>query len=122
MSVSVAESVIMEALWRRSPLTAEEIIAEIAPSKGWGVATVKTLLNRLLKKKAICAVRDGRRFLYSPSLAREDYLNRESRSLVDRLFEGRLSSLVLHFSEHEQLSAADIAELKRLVAELDDGH
>jgi BlaI family penicillinase repressor len=120
MRVSAAESVVMEALWRRHPLSAEEIVSEVAAEQGWSEATVKTLLNRLLTKEAVTAARDGRRYLYSPKLARTDYVNEESRNLIDRLFEGRLASLVTHFSEREQLSAEDIAELKRLIAELDD--
>jgi BlaI family penicillinase repressor len=120
MRVSAAESVVMEALWRRHPLSAEEIVSEVASEQGWSEATVKTLLNRLLTKEAVTAARDGRRYLYSPKLARTDYVNEESRNLIDRLFEGRLASLVTHFSEREQLSAEDIAELKRLIAELDD--
>lgn len=120
MNISDAESIVMEALWRQSPLTAEEIVAQIAAPQGWEVATVKTLLNRLLTKAAIRAERDGRRYRYSPILKREDYVSRQSRGLVDRLFDGRVSSLVMHFSEHEKLSAAEIVELKRLVAELDN--
>lgn len=120
MRVSAAESVVMEALWRRHPLSAEEIVADVAAEQGWSEATVKTLLNRLLTKAAVTATRDGRRYLYSPKLARADYVSAESRNLIDRLFEGRLASLVTHFSEREQLSAEDIAELKRLIAELDD--
>jgi predicted transcriptional regulator len=120
MRVSTAESVVMEALWRRHPKSAEDIVAEVAAGQGWSEATVKTLLNRLLAKDAITAERDGRRYLYSPKLARADYVDEESTSLIDRLFEGRLSSLVSHFSEREKLSADDIAELKRLIAELDD--
>jgi predicted transcriptional regulator len=120
MRVSTAESVIMEALWRRHPQTAEDIVAEVASDQGWTEATVKTLLNRLLTKQAIGAERDGRRYLYSPKLARADNVDEESSNLIDRLFEGRLSSLVSHFSEREKLSVEDIAELKRLIAELDD--
>ena len=120
MRISAAESVVMEALWRREPLSAEDIIAAVADAHDWSEATVKTLVNRLLTKKAIAAERDGRRYLYKPVLQRADYVNAESRSLIDRLFDGRLSSLVTHFSEREQLSADDINELKRLVAELDD--
>jgi predicted transcriptional regulator len=120
MRISAAESIIMEALWRRQPQTAEEIIAAVAADQGWSEATVKTLLNRLLTKKAIAAKRDGRRYLYSPKLARADYVDEESTSLIERLFEGRLSSLVSHFSEREKLSPDDVAELKRLIAELDD--
>lgn len=120
MRISAAESVIMEALWRRQPLGAEEVAAEVADERNWGVATVKTLLNRLLKKKAVSAERDGRRYLYRPLIDRSDYVSAESRSLIDRLFDGRVSSLVTHFSEREQLSAEDVAELKRLIGELDD--
>jgi predicted transcriptional regulator len=120
MRVSSAESVIMEALWRRQPLTADEVIAEVADANAWSAATVKTLLNRLLKKGAVSAERDGRRYLYRPRLDRESYVSDESRNLIDRLFDGRVSSLVTHFSEREQLSAEDLAALKRLIAELDD--
>jgi predicted transcriptional regulator len=44
----------------------------------------------------------------------------ESRGLVDRLFDGKLAPLVSHFAETKQLSADDIADLKRLIAELED--
>lgn len=119
MRVSSAEGIVMEALWRRQPLSAEDVVSEVAVPQDWTEATVKTLLNRLLSKGAIAAERDGRRYLYRPILKREDYVSAESDNLIDRLFEGRVSSLVTHFSEREKLSADDIAELKRLIAELD---
>lgn len=111
----------MEALWRRSPLSAEDIVAAVGPEQNWTDKTVKTLLNRLLTKKAISAARDGRRYLYSPLIERADYVQDESRSLLDRLFDGKLAPLVSHFADTNQLSADDVAELKRLIAELDDG-
>ena len=117
--ISVAESVVMEALWRTHPLTAEDIIAEVAAGQNWSAATVKSLLNRLVTKQAVSTERDGRRFLYSPRLTRAEYVSAEGRGLLDRLFNGRVSSLLTHFSQHETLSATDIAELKRMIAELD---
>jgi BlaI family penicillinase repressor len=119
MKISGAESVVMEALWKREPLTAEEIGAEVAGGQGWSEATVKTLINRLLKKKALAATRDGRRFLYRPLVARNTYVQAESQGLLDRLFDGRLAPLVSHLSQSRSLSAEDIAELKRLIAEMD---
>lgn len=120
MRVSSAEGIVMEALWRKQPLSAEDVAADVAPDQGWTEATVKTLLNRLLSKGAIAADKEGRRYLYRPVLKREDYVLDESTSLIDRLFDGRVSSLVTHFSEREKLSAEDISELKRLIAELDN--
>ncbi len=121
MQISDAESVVMEALWGRSPLSAEEIVALTADAQGWQEATVKTLLNRLLTKKAIAAERDGRRYLYRPLVPRSDYVDAESTSLLDRLFGGRVAPLVAHFSEQRKLTKKDIAELRRLIAEIDDG-
>jgi len=122
MTISEAESTIMECLWRQAPRSAEDILAEVAPRQGWQEGTVKSLLNRLLKKKAIKAERDGRRYLYTPLLSREKYVSQESKGLLDRLFGGRVAPLVAHFSEQRKLSKKDIAELRRLLEELDDEH
>lgn len=118
--ISEAEAMVMEVLWRSSPLSAEDVIAALADDTGWAEPTVKTLLNRLLNKRAIAAEKDGRRYLYSPVLRREAWVQQQSEGLLARLFGGRVAPLVAHFSERGQLSAADVAELKRLVAELDD--
>ena len=111
----------MEALWRKSPLSAEEVGADLAVENDWSQATVKTFINRLLMKKAIKAERDGRRYLYRPAMRRADFITTESQGLLDRLFDGRLAPLVAHFSQNNKLSREDIAELKRLVKELDHG-
>jgi predicted transcriptional regulator len=120
MAISEAEAVVMEVLWRSSPRSAEEILAEVGPAQQWQEGTVKSLLNRLLKKKAVKAERDGRRYLYAPLLSREKYVSQESKGLLDRLFDGRVAPLVAHFSEQRKLSKKDIAELRRLLEELDD--
>jgi predicted transcriptional regulator len=120
MRISTAESVVMEVLWRASPLAAEDIVAEVAAPQGWSEATVKTLINRLLTKKAIGARKDGRRYLYRPLVERSQYVSQESQGLLDRLFDGRVAPLVSHFSRTSKLSPEDIAELKRLIAEIED--
>ena len=120
MKISGAESLIMEALWRKNPLTAEDVAATVGAEQNWSDTTVKTLLGRLLKKNAVAAEKDGRRYVYSPLVARSDYVADESRSLIDRLFDGKLAPLVSHFAENNELTQADIAELKRLIQELDD--
>lgn len=121
MSISDAEAVVMEVLWGRHPASAEDVVAALAGRAEWAEPTVKTLLNRLLNKGAIQAAKEGRRYLYSPVLSRDAWLAEQSAGLVDRLFGGRVAPLVAHFSEQRKLSSADITELKRLIAELDNG-
>jgi BlaI family transcriptional regulator, penicillinase repressor len=120
MKINNSESVIMEALWEESPQAAEDIARTVGPRQGWTEATVKTLINRLLTKNAISAEKDGRRYLYRPLVDRADYVTSESEGLLSRLFEGRLAPLVSHFSEQQKLTPEDVAELKALIAELDN--
>lgn len=120
MQISEAESVVMEVLWERQPRTAEEVFAALRASRDWQEPTVKTLLNRLLKKGAIRATREGRRYLYAPLLAREDWVARQSEGFVERLFGGRVAPLVAHFSERGRLTPADIEQLRRLIESFDD--
>lgn len=120
MQISEAESIVMDVLWRRHPLPAEEVVAALADARHWQEATIKTLLNRLLNKGAIRADRDGRRYLYAPVLKREDWVLDESQGLLERLFDGRVAPLVAHFSQQDKLSRKDIAELRKLLEELDD--
>ena len=70
VTVTAAESKIMEALWRHGEMTVAEIIDDIARTEAWGQATVKTLVNRLLKKKAIQSAKAVGRHVYRPLLQR----------------------------------------------------
>ena len=118
--ISGAESRIMDALWRLGPLTPEGVIAEVGEAQNWAPGTVKTLITRLLKKKAIEGRREAEGYFYRPLVSREAYVHSESESLVDRLFGGEVAPLVAHFAEHRALTPKDIAHLKSLIARLDD--
>jgi predicted transcriptional regulator len=117
--ISTAESHVMDALWTKGPLTAEELVQTVGPAQEWGEATVKTLINRLLKKKAMQSERVGGRALYRPILTKEEYVMGESQGLLDRLFDGQLAPLVAHYARHRALSPDEVARLKRLITELD---
>lgn len=117
--ISDAEYAVMEQLWRAAPLTANQVAAAIGDQRGWSIQTVKTLLARLVTKGALATEADGRRFLYSPLIEREVYRVDATRRLIDRLFGGRISPLVAQFADAENLSDADIAELKALIERLE---
>lgn len=120
VKISGAESQIMEALWRKGPLTPDGIVEEVGEAHGWAPGTVKTLITRLLRKKAIEGRREAGGYLYRPLLSRTDYVQSESRSLVDRLFDGEVAPLVAHFAEHRALTPKDIQVLKKLISDLED--
>ena len=121
MKITSAEAAVMEVLWGVGAKDAEEVTAALAKTHGWTETTVRTLLARLAQKKAVAKAKEGRRYLFRPLVERADYVHAESKSLIDRLFEGRLGPLFAQFSEREELSAEDIAELKAVIARIEDG-
>lgn len=120
VSISEAESIVMQVFWARGALPTEDVVAALEGHGKWQESTVKTLLNRLLKKGALRARKDNRRYVYSPVLTREKWLSSESHGFLDRVFGGRVAPLVSYFSQQKKLSKEDIEDLKRLIKELDD--
>ena len=116
--ISDAEHAIMEVVWDRHPLSATEVCDVVCEARGWSMPTVKTLLSRLVSKGALATEPDGRRFLYTPLIQREEYVGGESRRLVDRLFGGRAASLFAHLAESEALTDEDLGEIERLLKEM----
>ncbi|OBX20395.1 CopY family transcriptional repressor [Erythrobacter sp. QSSC1-22B] len=116
--ISDAEHAVMEVLWGQSPRSAADVCDAICTNRDWTIATVKTLLSRLVAKGAVATEPDGRRFLYRPLIARSAYVGGESQRLVDRLFGGRPSSLFAQLAQSEALTEDDLAEMESLLKEL----
>ncbi|MBU1253726.1 BlaI/MecI/CopY family transcriptional regulator [Qipengyuania sp. DY56-A-20] len=116
--ISDAEHAVMEVLWDQSPRSATDVCDAICETRDWSIATVKTLLSRLVVKGALATEPEGRRFLYRPLIARSTYVGGESQRLVDRLFGGRASSLFAQLAQSEALTEEDLAEMESLLKEL----
>ncbi len=120
--ISRAEFEVLEVLWNKHPLGASEVIEQLNIKKPWHEKTVKTLLNRLVKKEAVGFEKQQRRYLYFPLLERETYTEVESRSLVERLFSGKISPLVAGFAKNKNLDKEDIDMLKSIINDWEKDH
>ena len=119
--ISDAEWEVMLLLWQRAPQTAAEVAAKLCPAHNWTERTVKTLLARLVKKEALGAQPDGKRYLYEPNVSREACVRQESRTFLDRVFGGSASPLLAHFVREGALGDAEIQELRSLLDEISQG-
>ncbi len=119
VQISAAESQVMETLWRKGPLTPEEVIAATAKANDWGAGTVRTLIARLLRKGVLAGARQEDGYFYKPLISRADYVRSEGKILLDRLFGGEVAPLVAHFVTEQKLTTADIKKLKKLIREME---
>lgn len=114
-NISDAEWQIMEVVWRRHPVSVQEIMEELPAGTSWAPNTVRTLLSRLARKEALTVEEEGKRYLYRPALPRDKYVAKESDSFLDRIFGGAPSALLLHFARSGKISKRDLTELRRLL-------
>ena len=114
--VSDSEKIVLEALWQESPLSSQEVVDRLKHS-GWNEKTVKTFLNRLVKKNIVSYKKEGRRYFYSPAVAKEDILSEESSGFLNRVFQGDIKALLATFVDNKQLSKAELDYLKQLLDE-----
>lgn len=123
MQISNSEKILMDVLWHSAssaePISAKQIIQQVDDSLAWHNKTVKTLLNRLLKKSAVGFEKQGREYLYYPILMEQDYVDHASDNFLQRVFNGSVTSLVASFAKQEKLSEKDLVELKQLIKEIE---
>ncbi|MCK7597960.1 BlaI/MecI/CopY family transcriptional regulator [Microbulbifer sp. CAU 1566] len=115
IEVSDKEFEVLEAIWQGAPVSANEVVGRLNKKNEWHDKTVKTLLGRMVKKGAITFEREGRSYLYSPCLARQEYVQKQSAGLVERMFDGKIGDFVAGFASSKKLKPSDIEELKAFI-------
>ncbi|WP_088068345.1 BlaI/MecI/CopY family transcriptional regulator [Bacillus thuringiensis] len=114
--ISEAELEVMKVLWSKSPQTANEVIQALKGQMDWNPKTVRTLINRLVKKQVIFSQQKiGRTYMYGPLISRDDYLQVETKSFIKRFYGAALKPLIVNFLQEEKLSSKEIDELKRIL-------
>lgn len=113
--ISESEWLVMRVLWAQSPLTANEVVEQLTGKTKWKPKTVKTLIDRLMKKGAVEYEKDGRRYMYYPTVGRDECITTERRSFVRRVYGGITKPMLAAFLEDAELSPEDISELKEIL-------
>jgi BlaI family penicillinase repressor len=115
--ISDAEWEVMKVIWQRGSATAAEVVDDLAPATHWHPRTVKTMLNRLVRKGALDFKPEGKRYIYRARVSRQACVRRATRSFLRRVFDGAAAPAVAHFLEEAQISPREIEQLKRILDE-----
>ncbi|WP_442601943.1 BlaI/MecI/CopY family transcriptional regulator [Paenibacillus sp. KN14-4R] len=113
--ISESEWEIMKIIWKTSPITAEQILLQLSSSTEWSDQTVRTFINRLMKKKAVGFERQGRSYLYYPLVSEKECVKSESQSFLKRVFGGAADIMVTNFLEDANLSEHEIEQLEKIL-------
>jgi len=111
---------IMEVLWGQSPLSAIEVLERVEATTSWSDKTVRSLLARLLQKKVLSRRTIHGTWVFDPAMRRDECLQQENRSFIDRFFQGNSISLIAHLLKEEPLNDADLQRLRSLLEQCED--
>ena len=113
--ISESEWQVMQVIWKKSPITTNEVVKELTPKSRWKPKTIMTLLNRLVKKGALRFEKDGRAYEYYPLISENECVKAKNRSFLKRVYGGALKPMLADFLEDAELTDQEIAELKSML-------
>jgi len=116
-NISDAEWEVMTVLWNAKDFLRASEVVERLGHKDWNPRTIKTLLNRLVSKKALEFQAEGKHYLYRPAVSRETCVKAVSRSFLDRVFGGDSGPMLVQFVEQARLSRKEIEQLRRILSQ-----
>ncbi len=117
-TISENEWLVMEILWRDGEVKSSTVTAELKESKGWANETVRTFLNRLIKKGVAAARRDKRAkrtYWYYAAISKEDYIAYQTKGHLRRYYSGQLPQLVAGLLKDEHVSEKELHEIENIL-------
>lgn len=117
LNISESEWMVMEYLWK-NPLTTISEIRKALSSTGWSDSTIKTLVRRLVSKKAIAINDEGAVFRYYPLISQQECRLKETKSFINRVYDGSVSMLVTNLAADSNLTEKETEELLSLIEKM----
>ena len=110
----------MECLWEHAPRTGREAVEDLRVRAGWSRSTTLTMLRRMTDKGLIACDDQGEMLRYRPLLRRDDAVRQETRSFLDRVYQGSVSLLVSAMTKEQKLSAQELEELREILRQAEE--
>ncbi len=110
-NISEAEWQVIRVIWAHEGLSSSQIIQNLSPDFDWKPATIKTLLNRLLKKSYLRVEAEGNKYLYFSNISESTHLANELISVLNNACTKNYGDLLNNLINNIELSKTDIAEL-----------
>ncbi len=115
VELTEAEWEIMKVVWEKEPCAAGTVQEALAKSKDRAYSTVKTIMDRMVEKGFLEIEKIRNLQLFRSSISEVDAKRGEFRKMLKRAFDGALTPMMQFLIEHEGLSKAESAQLRKLV-------
>ena len=119
--LTASEWNVLNCLWADNPTTVMQLVAELEKTVGWAKSTTITTLRRMEDKGLVhCSIK-GRGKHYTPAVQRERAVQRETRSFLDKVYQGSVGLMMSALAQDKALSKAEIQELYDILKKAEEG-
>lgn len=118
--ISEAEFEVMKVVWKFAPINTNEITERLLKTTTWSAKTIQTLIKRLVTKGALAYEKQGRIFVYTPLVKENEYINQQSNSFLNRIYDGDISAMLSTYLENNQLSETELQHLRSILSKDSD--
>jgi predicted transcriptional regulator len=115
------ELAILSVLWRRGPRTVREVFTEFNRTRETGYTTVLKMLQIMAEKGLVTRDETRKTHVYRAALEQSEAQRRFLGDLLDSVFNGSAHRLVLQALSTKRASAAELAEIRRVLDEMEGG-
>ena len=116
MKLTEPEWLIMNALWYKHPAKVRDVVGRLPSGVNWAYTTVKTMLDRLVEKKAVGKSKSNNIGLYEPLISRRQARQTAMRTMLDQAFDGAFGPMMHFLVEDEKLTADQRKELINILS------
>ena len=121
VTLTNSEWYVLDCLWEHSPLTVMELVERLSQKVGWAKSTTITTLRRMEDKGLLHCQVEGRTKHYAPAVARQSAARRETRSFLDRVYQGSVGLMLSSLVRDEALSREEIDQLYEILRQAEEG-
>ena len=121
VKLNASEWNVLNCLWEEHPRTVMQLVADLERSVGWAKSTTITTLRRMEEKGLVSVEQAGRSKSYTPAVERERAVTAETRSFLDRVYQGSVGLMMSAMAKRQELSAVEVAELRAILDQIDGG-
>lgn len=116
-NISDSEWEVMRIIWTLKKAYTSQIITELQKKNNWTDSTIKTLMRRLVQKGLLKTEKDGRRFIYLPTVSQIEMMKRATNELLNKLCDMHKGEVILELLKDSPISKGDLMKMNDVIAE-----
>ena len=117
IKLTASEWSVLDSLWQENPQTVMQLVSNLGKTVGWAKSTTITTLRRMEEKGLVHCETVGKGKSYTPAVEQENAVISETRSFLDRVYQGSVGLMMSAMAKRQELTAEDLAELRKILEE-----